>query len=165
MDADLSYEPRTIGALLDARAAAGAAAAVASPYMRGGRTANVPFARLAASRLANLLLSACALGRLRTFTGMVRAYDAAALRPILAQRERGEFNAWIIAQLINRGARIVEVPAALVWPAARSESPSRLSWPQFRTRIKLTLVTAATMLALSTLRLGRSSKNRAIGPF
>lgn len=165
MDADLSYGPQTIGALLEARAAVGAAAAVASPYMPGGRTANVPFMRLAASRVANLLLSACTFGRVKTFTGMVRAYDAATLHPILAEPERGEFNAWIIAQLLNRGERIVEIPAALIWPKTRSEAPSRLSVAQFRSRIQLTLVSAVTMLKLSTFPRGKGHKNRPIGPF
>jgi len=149
MDADLSYAPETIGTLLEAQARAGAAAAIASPYMRGGRTGNVPFVRLAASRVANAILSACVFGRVKTLTGMVRAYDAATLRRILAERERGEFNSWVVARLLASGARLVEVPAALVWPRSRTSEPSRLTWPKFLARVRLTLVTAGTLLRVS----------------
>jgi glycosyltransferase involved in cell wall biosynthesis len=150
VDADLSYAPETIGALLDAQTASGALVAIASPYMRGGRTGNVPFERLAASRLANLLLSACVGGRIKTFTGMVRSYDAATLHSILLEPERGEFNSWIVSKLIGRGARYVEVPAALIWPANRTQEPSRLTWSKFMARVGLTLVTAANLVEMST---------------
>ena len=77
LDADLSYHPGIIEPLVAARVAHGAAAALASPYMPGGRVANVPFDRLVASRGANAILSLCVGGYIKTFTGMVRAYDRA----------------------------------------------------------------------------------------
>jgi glycosyltransferase involved in cell wall biosynthesis len=149
MDADLSYAPETIGTLLEALQRNNALVAIASPYMRGGRTGNVPPLRLAASRIANAILSACVFGRVKTLTGMVRAYDAATLRSILAEPEQGEFNSWVLARLLASGARFVEVPAALVWPRSRTREPSRLTWPKFLSRVGLTLVTAATLLRLS----------------
>jgi len=162
MDADLSYSPETIGVMLDAQALHGAAMAIASPYMRGGRTGNVPFSRLAASKLANLLLSACVRGRVKTFTGMVRSYDATALRAVLAEREEGEFNSWIVAQFLARGEAFVEVPAALVWPRSRRREPSRMSWRSFLDRVKLTLVTARVLLR--SIAVPSMSNRSQVGP-
>ncbi len=147
LDADLSYGPEIIESLVDTREATGAAAVLASPYMAGGRVANVPLDRLVYSRLANFLLSLCVGRRIKTFTGMVRAYDTVQLGPILERRSRGEFNAWIIAELLRARATIVEVPAALVWPAHRSQSPSRMTASAFARRVEEVAQTVGTLLA------------------
>ncbi len=127
LDADLSYAPEVIEPLLTARLQAGAAAALASPYMPGGRVANVPWDRLLASRGANALLSLCVGGHIKTFTGMVRAYDRAIFCDLLRRPHVGEFNAWAVATMLAEGRRVVEVPAALVWPLERSAGPVRIS--------------------------------------
>ena len=147
LDADLSYEPEIAGRLMRAKTTTGADVAIASPYMRGGRVANVPLDRLVASRGANWILSRCAGGRLRTFTGMVRAYDTALLRELFSKTVIGEFNTWAIAACIESGRRIVEVPAALVWPRERFEAPSRISPRKLLERAKLVLVTAKYLAA------------------
>jgi glycosyltransferase involved in cell wall biosynthesis len=158
LDADLSYAPEIVERLVVAREAERAAAALASPYMVGGRVGNVPFDRLLYSRAANAILSWCVGGRIKTFTGMVRAYDRAAVLPVLGLPRRGEFNTWILAQLLLRGERIVEVPAALVWPAHRTESPTRMSWRALRRRM------AAVLETMSTLRAaGRTLAKRPAG--
>jgi glycosyltransferase involved in cell wall biosynthesis len=147
LDADLSYEPKIVERLLRAKSATGADVAIASPYMRGGRVANVPLDRLVASRGANWILSRCAGGRLHTFTGMVRAYDTALLRELFSKPVVGEFNTWAIAACIESGRRVVEVPAALVWPRERFEAPSRISPRKLLERAKLVLVTATYLAA------------------
>ena len=128
LDADLSYAPAIIQPLIDRLLESGAAAVLASPYVSGGSVANVPFGRWAASRTANLLLSWCTRGKIATFTGMVRAYDATFLRRKLAERRRGEFNAWIVSEALREGRRICEVPARLAWPEHRRTMPGRLTF-------------------------------------
>ena len=142
LDADLSYRPEIVERLVAARRDAGVAAAIASPYMDGGYVANVPFVRLIASRGANWILARCAFGRCHTFTGMVRAYDRARFVDLFATAPAGEFNAWALAMFVAKGLGVVEIPAALVWPAARVAAPSRLSARTLWKRTLLVLETA-----------------------
>ncbi len=157
MDADLSYAPPIVERLVAALEQRGAAAALASPYMRGGRVGNVPFDRLIASRGANLLLAACVGFRLHTFTGMVRAYDTAVLAQIIERPVRGEFNAWVVAELLRAGRTVIEIPAALVWPPARTQAPSRMSAAKLRARTGLVVQTIAVLLAARRKALFRST--------
>jgi glycosyltransferase involved in cell wall biosynthesis len=148
MDADLSYAPETIGDLLAAKEHAGAALAIASPYMAGGRVANVPFVRLAASRVANVLLSLTVGRRIRTFTGMVRAYDRHVFTA-LAERAsllRGEFNSVMVAEALRAGLGIVEVPAGLIWPPERTAGAARISARQLLERTRLVVTTVKLLL-------------------
>ena len=75
IDCDLSYSADHIGRLLETIERTQARVVIASPYMPGGRTTAVPMLRNLASRGANQILSIAASGRIRTLTGMVRAYD------------------------------------------------------------------------------------------
>ena len=75
LDADLSYAPEHIGALLEAAVKTGAKVVIASPYCKGGRTTAVPWMRRLLSRSSNALLSLTAKGNLSTLSGMVRCYD------------------------------------------------------------------------------------------
>ncbi len=118
IDADLTYDPHTIGALADA-VEHGAAIAVASPYMRGGSCKRVPFLRLQLSRWANRYLSLAVNGRIRTLTCLVRAYDGALARRLLASGDFAECTFGVLLAADRRGARIVELPACLDW----SEQP------------------------------------------
>lgn len=147
LDADLSYAPAIVERLVSTLVERDAAMVIASPYMRGGRVGNVPADRLLASRGANWLLARCVGGRIKTFTGMVRAYRASILREILQQKTCGEFNAWLVAELMRRDARIVEIPAALIWPESRTLAPSRMTVAKLWTRMVLVLLTARTLLA------------------
>ncbi len=145
LDADLSYAPEIVGPLVDKLFATGAAAVLASPYMAGGRFANVPTTRLVASRVANFLLSLCVGRTIRTFTGMVRAYDARVLLPILARSPQGEFNTWIVAELLASGQRVVEIPAALIWPRERAEAAPRLSAQALKRRSRQVLASIGAL--------------------
>ncbi len=134
LDADLSYAPDLAFPMVRQLRERSASAVLASPYMRGGRVANVPRSRLLASRGANFLLSACVGWKLRTFTGMVRAYDLRDLLPILEKTPEGEFNTWIVSELLRTGKRVVEIPADLIWPPERALGTPRLTLKALRRR-------------------------------
>jgi len=156
LDADLSYDPALIEPLVRARFLTNAKAALASPYMAGGRVANVPAGRLIASRAANWILMRCVGGRLHTLTGMVRAYDRETFVRLFDQPVSGEFNTWAIAVLLRDGHLVTEIPAALVWPPERTSTPSRLTPGQLWERMML-VVNTARLLA----RASRSAQERA----
>ena len=141
LDADLSYVPEIVGELLAAKRRSGASLAIASPYMQGGRVGNVPFVRLAASRGANFLLSLSIGRKVRTFTGMVRAYDTALFQALAGKVNRGEFNSAMVAAVLASNHGLVEIPAALVWPAQRAAAPSRISPTKLLQRARLVLET------------------------
>jgi len=142
MDADLSYAPSTIEPLVEQLYRTGAACIMASPYMPGGRVSNVPFVRLVASRLGNWLLSRCLHGRLATFTGMVRGYDARVLRELLEADPDGEFNSWAVAEMLRQGHGVREIPAHLAWPKHRRKAAARISYPKLWARTLEVLRTA-----------------------
>jgi glycosyltransferase involved in cell wall biosynthesis len=145
LDADLSYAPNTIRDLIDAKTRTSAAVSIASPYMAGGRVGNVPLIRLIASRGANWLLSFTVERRIRTFTGMVRAYDRDVFLRLAADVGDGEFNAAMVAAALRAGLRIIEVPAGLIWPLARTAAAPRLSYATLWKRAKLVLATIAEL--------------------
>lgn len=145
LDADLSYAPTIVETLVRERLKHHAVVAIASPYMLGGRVANVPLVRRIASRGANAMLSACVGGKVKTFTGMVRAYDARFARELLDAPYRGEFNAWGVTRLLASGLPFVEIPADLVWPVDRRDGAPRLTFRQLRRRTSLVFETARSL--------------------
>lgn len=162
LDADLSYAPTIVEPLARTLVETGAAAVLASPYMRGGRVANVPLDRFIASRGANLLLAACVSFRIHTFTGMVRAYETRTLLQVMDRPQRGEFNAWIVAELLRDGRCVVEIPAALVWPRTRTDAAPRLTRAKLWARTKLVVATIRVLLSARGARDGHAS-SKAIG--
>jgi glycosyltransferase involved in cell wall biosynthesis len=149
-DADLSYAPPIIEELLDALTDAGAAMALASPYMPGGRVSNVPFTRAMLSRYANVMLECVSPAKVATYTGMVRAYDAAAFRRLVGSGVAGEFNATLVARALRAGELIVEVPAHLAWPEHRRAAAGRMSTRRLATRIADVLRSATALLGYKT---------------
>lgn len=147
LDADLSYAPEIVEPLVRTLFERRAQVVIASPYMPGGRVGNVPFDRLLASRCANWLLSTLVGGRIKTLTGMVRAYDAATIRTIVGRRIPGEFNAGVLAEILRTRGSIVEIPAALLWPPSRTDAPSRMTAAMLWQRLQLVMVTARGLLA------------------
>ena len=75
LDIDLSYSPDHIERLLTEIENTKSHVVIASAYMEGGTSENVPWFRLAMSKWSNRFLSKLSPGRICTFTGMVRAYD------------------------------------------------------------------------------------------
>ena len=118
MDMDLSYSPKHIELLVDKLRGTKAKIVIASPYLQGGAVENVPALRRWLSVGANKFLSASAHGRIKTLTGMVRAYDARFLRTLDFYSMGMEVNAEILYKAMVLRARIEEIPATLSWHTA-----------------------------------------------
>ncbi len=128
MDADLSYSPEIIEALLRRMRETRAKIVIASPYRKGGAVRNVPRGRRWLSRWANRFLCRMATrdrfsDKLTNITGMVRAYDGSFIRGLSLWAMDVDINAEIINKAKILRARIVEIPAVLDWgpraPAGR----------------------------------------------
>lgn len=141
-DADLSYAPDHIGRLLDEMTESHAKIVIASPYMSGGETTNVPWLRKVLSRWANRLLSATAKGKLTTITGMVRAYDARFLRSLNLKTVDAEINPEIIYKAQILRAHIVEIPAHLDWTFRQTGGKRRKSGVRIRRSVSSSTVSA-----------------------
>ena len=166
-DADLSYSPDHIGRLLDEITDSKAKVVIASPYMAGGRSTNVPRFRKVLSRWANRILSATAKGRLTTITGMVRAYDARFLRSLNLKTVDAEINPEIIYKAQILRAHIVEIPAHLDWTFRQTGGKRRKSGVRIRRSVSSStfsaflfrpfvffVVPGLIVLALATYALG-----------
>ena len=131
VDMDLSYSPDHIERLIDTLRKTGAKIVIASPYLEGGAVENVPGLRKVLSVGANKFLSIASHGRLKTLTGMVRAYDAKFLRTLDFYSMGMEVNSEIIYKAMVLRARIEEIPAVLKWhlpdPDAAPNKPARKS--------------------------------------
>jgi glycosyltransferase involved in cell wall biosynthesis len=127
IDSDLTYAPFHIARLLDAMATTGADIVVASSYMRGGRTANVPWLRRTLSVWANRWLSLAASGRISTLTCVVRAYRWQTLKLLLPETAHPEINPELLFEARKRQLKIVEIPAYLDWGSATKRRRTRLS--------------------------------------
>jgi glycosyltransferase involved in cell wall biosynthesis len=140
IDSDLSYSPDHIGRLLSTIVDTGARIVIASPYLLGGETVNVPFVRRIASRIANRILARTSRGGLSTLTGMVRAYDRRFLSSLDLKAMDSEINVEIIykAQLLR--GRIVEIPATLDWSSQRDRAGER------RSSIRMSRSTSSSVL-------------------
>ncbi len=86
---------------------------IGSPYMDKGRTENVPFRRLAVSRLGNLLLSAAVHGKIKTLTGVLRGYKAEAVKRLDLESDGKEIHLEILSKALASGYRPLEFPAIL----------------------------------------------------
>jgi hypothetical protein len=106
---------------------------IASPYLQGGKVENVPELRRILSVGANKFLSIAAHGRVKTLTGMVRAYDARFLRTVDFYSMGMEVNSEILYKAMVLRARIEEIPAVLKWhppdtaDVARGKPPRKSS--------------------------------------
>ena len=120
LDLDLSYSTESIGTLLEKIRKTRAKIVIASPFMKGGRIANVPVMRKVLSIWANRFLCMMATkdrfsDKITNITGMVRAYDGLFLRNLNLKATDYNINPEIIYKAKILRARIVEVPATLDW--------------------------------------------------
>jgi glycosyltransferase involved in cell wall biosynthesis len=114
IDADLSYGPDHIVRLYEALTDDPEVDVVlGSAYMPGGRAEGVPFGRLAASRLGNLVLRQLLPSRIHTSTCILRAYRREALDSLLLHSEDKDIHLEILAKALALGLRVKEVPAVL----------------------------------------------------
>lgn len=115
MDLDLTYSENHIEKLLNKIRETNADMVIASPYMKGGKNTGVPFFRLMLSRVVNWLMQWMAPGKIRTFTGMVRAYKRSFLQKLNLKSTTYSINPEIIFKGQILRAKIVEIPAHLDW--------------------------------------------------
>lgn len=115
VDCDMSYSIDDIERLVLTWLETRPHIVLASPYMDGGATVDVPSALEFRSRAANVFLGHMALGHHKTLTGMVRAYDGPFIRAMALKAVDADIMVEILykAQLLR--ARIEEIPAVLSW--------------------------------------------------
>ena len=123
VDMDLSYSPDHIERLLDTLVKTRAKIVIASPYLAGGAVENVPEFRRILSVGANKFLSIASHGRIKTLTGMVRAYDARFLKTLDFYSMGMEVNSEILYKAMVLRARIEEIPAVLKWHLPDPDAP------------------------------------------
>lgn len=134
VDSDLSYSVATVKRLIAEFDATGADIVVASPYMPGGQTREVPAALEFRSRAANKWLRLTSLDDIHTLTGMVRAYRGDFIRSMSIKAVDVDINAEIIYKAQVLRASIVEIPAVLDWSHLRTRAGrSRLLAKRART--------------------------------
>jgi glycosyltransferase involved in cell wall biosynthesis len=130
LDLDLSYSTDHIQRMLDKIRETRAMIVIASPYMPGGKVSNVPFQRKFLSRWANRFLSFFVRtpnGRLKTLTGMVRAYDRKFLSRLVLKAMDIDIHCEIVYKAAILRARMVEIPAHLNWHFAKDKDLNRSS--------------------------------------
>lgn len=115
LDIDLSFGPKNVEYLMETIINENADIVVASPYMKGGKTTNVPFHRLLLSKTLNKLMRYTSGIKLHSFTGMARAYRKDFLDTLNLKTDNYSINPEIIQKAEILKGRIVEIPANLDW--------------------------------------------------
>jgi dolichol-phosphate mannosyltransferase len=135
IDADLTFRPENLKALLAAAKAEDADLVAGSPYLRAGDLASVPWPR----RLPSLMMNALYRGlfglRLTSYTPVFRLYRAAKLTELAPQAAGFEINAELAALALQEGWRVAEVPAALETRVAGVSKLRR--WRELSSHLKL----------------------------
>ena len=165
IDCDLSYHPRHITAMVRALEDKRAQVAVASPYMPGGETVNVPRHLERRSRIANAFLARASKSPLRTLTGMVRAYDGPFIRAMALKSVDDVINIEALYKVGLLRGRVVEVPATLDWSGLAARA-GRTGLRSPRTRQDVSdRAERGALPAVPRLRGGRHAAVRARAPF
>lgn len=115
LDADLSYAPSHIPALLEPLQSGSADITLASAYLPGGSVVNVPKSRAILSKWGNKVLSASLNGQIATVTCVVRGYTREALNEIELINDGKDLHLEILQKALLANLKIVEVPAELKW--------------------------------------------------
>ena len=127
LDADLSYGPEHIGAMLTRMRETRAKLVLASPYMPGGELTAVPAFRRWLSIGANVFLRIFARSGVSTITGMVRAYDGPFIRSLDLRSLGMDVMPEVIYKTMILRGRIEEVPGHLDWTEQRALGGTRVS--------------------------------------
>lgn len=114
IDADLTYSADHISRIWRELEKKQADIIIGSPYMKGGKTVNVPFKRLLISRLGNFFLGYTFPGRIKTITCVLRGYNREVIDSLELESDNKEIHLEIISKAISVGYRIKEIPAILV---------------------------------------------------
>ncbi len=141
-DSDLSYSVDHIGRLLDVMETEQVTIAVASPYMKGGKTTDIPWNRAVMSKQVNRVLAAGSQYDVHTVTGMVRAYDGSFIRSLSLKSMGPEINTEIMYKAQIMRARVAEIPAHLDW----SDQAERMA----NRRVSLRVTTTSKLLVFAS---------------
>lgn len=112
IDADCSYDPLTLLALVQA-VESGADIAVASPYHPQGRVEGVEPWRLALSRQCSALYRFATPLQLWTYTSICRAFRGPAARRLMFPSDGFVAAVEMLLSAAGQGMRVVEAPAVL----------------------------------------------------
>jgi len=124
LDADLTFHPSQLRALLDCQKATGADMVAGSPFLTAGGAAQVRWWRRWPSLWVNGLYRRLCGPGLTAYTPIFRLYRAEALRALRLESTGFEINAEIAARLLAAGKTAAEVPAVLT---VRRKGSSKLS--------------------------------------
>lgn len=127
MDVDLSYDVEHIGLLARSIRDQQVKMVLASPYMKGGSIANVPWLRRTLSILGNRFLGFFVEGRIATLTSMMRAYDGKFIRAMNLRAQGMDVMPEMIHKAMILRGSILEVPARLDWGPQAEFGDSRIS--------------------------------------
>ena len=127
LDIDLSFGPEHVETLVDAAIDQDADIVIASPYMKGGRTTNIPFHRLLLSKVLNKIMRYTSGIPIHSFTGMARAYKKGFLETLNLKTSTYSINPEIIQKASILRGRIIEVPGHLDWTLQLQYGENRTS--------------------------------------
>ncbi|MGB5436869.1 MAG: glycosyltransferase family 2 protein [Maribacter sp.] len=127
LDIDLSFGPDHVEKLVDAAIDQDADIVIASPYMKGGKTTNIPFHRLLMSKVLNKIMRLTSGINIHSFTGMARAYKKEFLDTLNLKTSTYSINPEIIQKARIMRGRIVEVPGHLDWTLQLEYGENRTS--------------------------------------
>lgn len=127
LDSDLSYDVTHIGRMLDVLTETPAKLVLASPYMSGSTTREVPGRRLLLSRIANAFLSRIAYADLSTFTCLARGYDSRFVRKLYLRSTGMSIMPEMVYKTRILGGAVTEIPATLDWSRQNAVGERRRS--------------------------------------
>ena len=114
-DADLSYAPFHIQALLKPLQDGYADITLASAYHKEGSVENVPFSRALLSRWGNRVFRASVGKRINTVTCIVRGFTRQVINELELINDGKELHIEILQKALLLGYRLVEIAAHLKW--------------------------------------------------
>ena len=124
-ESDLNYGERVIRDLYEAIRNSNHDIVVASPYMKGGKTKNLPPKRLFLSKWGNKILSASIGNIVHTISGMTRIYRRESIQSMLLVSNDKEIHLEILSKALALGYRVTEIPATLVWPEKKIQKTGK----------------------------------------
>lgn len=113
MDADLTFAPALVRALLNRFQVGDADVVSGSPKLAGWGFTNVPAYRIIVSRAATTVYSFILGRHITAISPILRLYRAADVRDLPLRATGFEINAEILFLLVQRGRRVAEIPAPL----------------------------------------------------
>jgi glycosyltransferase involved in cell wall biosynthesis len=126
IDADLSFSPHHILDLIKVlKEEPHIDFVLASPYVPGGKTENVPFHRLWISKLGNKVLRYTMPNHIYYSTGVFRAYRRKVIESLELESDDKEIHLEILSKALALGYRVREVPVVLT---ARKRGKSKFKF-------------------------------------